>query len=221
MIVFPVRRADARVSEHYRSPAEAKRTGLRVHGGLDVAPLPGRTLDFHAPESGRIVIADHTVGDGDASGRDVMVLADSGRRWWGGHLAQLYDVQLGARVLAGRKLARVGSTGNSSGVHLHLELHWPSINVEWDPWPFLHDAPDPDGKTKAAAPAAPTPIREADPHMRVIMNPAGTWVWLRGSAWTPLGPGDGETALYVCGQSQPIPLSQADFDRVARLYGVR
>ncbi len=40
---------------------------------------------------------------------------------WYGHCSKLY-VKNGQRVSAGEKIAAVGSTGNSTGSHLHFEI---------------------------------------------------------------------------------------------------
>ncbi|MBO1770451.1 M23 family metallopeptidase [Agrococcus sp. TF02-05] len=145
-IVFPMRR-----DRVFMYPAAMFRTAKRpTHGGIDLTPIAkGANEEFWAPESGRVVIA----GVSKTAGRNVMVLAPSGRRWWVGHLDSM-SVKVGAQVTAGRSLlGRVGMTGNADGVHAHLELHYPGINQEIDPWPLLRDAPDPTGSKASLAPS--------------------------------------------------------------------
>lgn len=147
-LVFPVKRRD-----HFMYPAAMFRTEARPdHGGLDLTPVvAGRSEPYYAIESGIVTIADHTLEKGDLSGLDVMILGDETRiRWWGGHLFDAI-VFRGQRVRAGQLIGYTGSTGNSSGAHLHQEAHYPLLNAEIDPWPWLADAPDVDGSTMPLA----------------------------------------------------------------------
>lgn len=118
-----------------------------THGGVDFTPVKqGANIDIFAVEGGTVVISDATVEKGDMSGKDVMILTKTGRRWWYGHLNEVH-VKKGQGVSKGQVIGKMGTTGNSSGVHLHLELHYPAINVEIDPWQWLWDAPDVKGAT--------------------------------------------------------------------------
>lgn len=124
-----------------------------THGGVDFTPVrQGANIQVFAVESGNVVIADAVAEKGDMSGKDVMILTKSGRRWWYGHLSQV-NVKQGQTVNKGQVIGLMGTTGNSSGVHLHLELHYPSINNEIDPWQWVWDAPDAKGATFPPAPS--------------------------------------------------------------------
>ena len=46
-------------------------------------------------------------------------------------------------------LARSIAHAEGEGVHLHLERHWPALNVETDPWPYIKDERDIDGLTSS------------------------------------------------------------------------
>lgn len=146
-IHWPMDPKRSRVTEHYRSLADAQATGKRRHGGIDIAGTGDALETLLAVEDGRIEFVDLTAGPvGDTSGIDIMLLADSGRRWWYGHASAAW-VRKGDRVRGGETLGREGSTGTgknglptATGPHLHLELHHPAINVEKDPWPVLREA---------------------------------------------------------------------------------
>lgn len=54
-----------------------------------------------------------------------------------GHLSAL-SVKAGQRVVAGQRIARSGSTGNSTGPHLHFEVRTgPGFGSDIDPLAYL------------------------------------------------------------------------------------
>ena len=125
-------------------PAAMFRTKQRpTHGGVDFTPVKqGENLPVFAVESGRITISSFS----KQAGNNVMILTPGGRRWWYGHLERR-DVKVGDQVRAGQRIGLMGTTGNSTGVHLHLELHFPYINAEANPWPLIANLPDINRKT--------------------------------------------------------------------------
>ncbi len=80
--------------------------------------------DFAAPEGTSVrSVADGTVVSAaweGSYGQKVVVLHDDGTETWYAHLSSF--VRTGGRVQAGDVIGRVGSTGNSTGSHLHLEV---------------------------------------------------------------------------------------------------
>ena len=85
--------------------------------------------DFAAPEGTPVVAAlsGQVVSSGDAGGYGLAVEIEHGnplRRTLYGHLSELY-VKAGDRVRQGEVIGRVGSTGLSTGPHLHFELRLP------------------------------------------------------------------------------------------------
>lgn len=199
-LCFPVKRAD-----HFMIPAAMFRTkGRPAHGGIDFTPVVVNQAEpIVAIEDGFIIIADKNTGKGDTSGMDIMLLGKrTGIRWWYGHLSRV-GVNVGLGVKRGQVIGATGTTGSSAsgkasstGVHLHLEAHYPAINVEIDPWKWLHDAPDVDGSTmplapsreqarrdysKASAPATPTPPPEEDDMYsnEDRARDQATWEWLK------------------------------------------
>jgi len=85
--------------------------------------------DFATPEGTPVVAAlsGQVVSSGDAGGYGLAVEIEHGnpvRRTLYGHLSELY-VKAGDRVRQGEVIGRVGSTGLSTGPHLHFELRLP------------------------------------------------------------------------------------------------
>jgi len=102
--------------------------GWRLH------PLLGSWImhsgrDLAAPEGTPVVaaLAGTVVSSGPAGGYGLAIEVEHGgvrRRTLYGHLSELY-VKEGARVSQGEVIGRVGSTGLSTGPHLHFEMRIP------------------------------------------------------------------------------------------------
>ncbi len=102
--------------------------GWRLH------PLLGNWImhsgrDLAAPEGTPVVavLAGTVVSSGPAGGYGLAIEIEHGgvqRRTLYGHLSELY-VKEGARVSQGEVIGRVGSTGLSTGPHLHFEMRIP------------------------------------------------------------------------------------------------
>jgi len=92
-------------------------TGLMVrHNGIDIATNKGTVV--HAPANGRIVNCGWDRGMGN------FIVIDHGNslKTYYGHLS-LIKVQKGQYVERMDVLGQVGSTGRSTGPHLHYEVH--------------------------------------------------------------------------------------------------
>ena len=86
-----------------------------THTGLDIATTQGTPIK---------VVADGTVTNASYSGSyGNLVKVDHGNNLetWYAHTSKMY-VKVGQKVNAGDVIAAVGSTGNSTGPHLHLEI---------------------------------------------------------------------------------------------------
>lgn len=86
-----------------------------AHTGLDLAAPTGTTIK--AAASGKVTFA----GYKGSYGYMIKIECDNGYDMWYAHCSKLY-VSAGVRVSAGDKIAAVGSTGNSTGSHLHFEI---------------------------------------------------------------------------------------------------
>lgn len=100
----------------------------RFHYGVDLAASEGTPV--RAPMQGRVVSSEYREGYGN------VVVLDHGQG-----LSTLYAhnrenlVKEGDRVIQGAPLARVGSTGRSTGPHLHFEVR--KDGRQTDPLAFL------------------------------------------------------------------------------------
>jgi murein DD-endopeptidase MepM/ murein hydrolase activator NlpD len=86
------------------------------HPGIDIANLGGGPI--HAADSGTIIHASW-----DSSGYGNMILIDHGNGYVTryGHMSAFY-VSVGQKVGKGDTVGAMGSTGRSSGTHLHFEI---------------------------------------------------------------------------------------------------
>jgi len=111
-------------------PVEPAYNGYsHFHTGLDYGLPLGTPID--AAASGTVVAAGW---DTTGFGNRVIVDHGNGVRTLYGHLQQV-EVQPGAVVVAGQEIGLSGSTGNSSGPHLHFGVE---KDGQWvDPAPYL------------------------------------------------------------------------------------
>lgn len=93
-------------------PVYSKR---RFHNGLDIAAKHGTLVG--AARAGRVT----ATGWNGGYGKRVVIEHDKGYKTLYGHLSQI-NVRPGQNVSAGAILGRVGSTGLSTGPHLHFTL---------------------------------------------------------------------------------------------------
>lgn len=86
------------------------------HAGIDIAGVSDRTIKS----------ADHGVvasaGKSGAYGNKVVVNHRNGYKTTYAHLSSI-DVNVGDKVQKGDKLGVMGTTGRSTGIHLHFEIH--------------------------------------------------------------------------------------------------
>ncbi|MER7758456.1 LysM peptidoglycan-binding domain-containing M23 family metallopeptidase [Streptomyces sp. NPDC097619] len=120
---------DAQVTTQYRQGGSMWSSGY--HTGVDFAVGSGTTVK--AVGAGTVVSA----GWAGAYGNEVIVRHADGRYSQYAHLSSL-SVSSGQSVSAGTALGLSGSTGNSSGPHLHFEIRTgPSYGQDVDPLAYL------------------------------------------------------------------------------------
>ncbi|MFD4628358.1 transglycosylase family protein [Streptomyces sp. NPDC058284] len=101
------------------------------HTGVDFPVSTGTSVKSVA--AGRVVSA----GWGGSYGYQVVIRHADGKYSQYGHLSAL-SVRAGQQVGAGQRIARSGSTGNSTGPHLHFEVRTgPGFGSDVDPLAYL------------------------------------------------------------------------------------
>lgn len=103
---------NGRLSQPYGNPGNY---GLGYHTGADFSAPVGTPVV--AAASGTAVLS----GGGGAYGNHVVIRHAEGVYTLYAHLSAIHVTQ-GAAVKAGARIGSVGSTGNSTGAHLHFEL---------------------------------------------------------------------------------------------------
>ncbi|MDR2712147.1 MAG: M23 family metallopeptidase [Clostridiales bacterium] len=89
----------------------------RYHHGLDIAAKSGTTIG--AAKAGKVI---HAGWRNNVYGRCVIIDHGNNQKTLYAHASKVL-VKNGAQVRAGQAIAEVGATGNTTGAHLHFELH--------------------------------------------------------------------------------------------------
>ena len=113
---------------------------VRVHKGVDWAAPTGTPI--HAAFDGRVSYA----GDGRGYGNLVKLTHANGFETRYAHMSR-FGTQTGAQVRAGDVIGYVGTTGLSTGPHLHFEMYLDGQAID----PFAAAAPPAQGDPGAAA----------------------------------------------------------------------
>ncbi|GHV90101.1 hypothetical protein AGMMS50268_06040 [Spirochaetia bacterium] len=115
------------ISGYITSPYGRRRSpitgAVHFHAGIDIAGVPIGT-PVRAAMSGRVTAA----GWDDAYGNYVVVTHHSGYRTLYAHL-NIIRVTSGTYVSTGERLGDVGSTGQSTGPHLHFTVYKNGVTV--------------------------------------------------------------------------------------------
>lgn len=109
--------------------AESSRIRSSRHTGLDISASTGTPIK--AATSGTVTFS----GRKGSYGNLIVVTHGNGVQTYYGHCSALY-ASTGQQVSQGQTIAAVGSTGNSTGPHLHLEIR---VNgVAYNPQNYLY-----------------------------------------------------------------------------------
>jgi murein DD-endopeptidase MepM/ murein hydrolase activator NlpD len=120
--------AMARVTSEFGHRANPLGKGHVFHRGIDLAAPVGTPV--YAVAAGTVIksIRDRSYGN------VVVINHHNGYKTLYAHNSKLL-VKVGEKVKAGQPIAKVGSTGHSTGPHLHFEIHRSGERV--DPGPYL------------------------------------------------------------------------------------
>ena len=107
--VLPIR---GTITSRYGASSSIRRS---KHTGLDIATSSGTPIK--ATASGTVTFAQYSGSYGNL----VKIDHGNGVETWYGHCSK-FNTKVGTKVNAGDVIAYVGSTGNSTGPHLHFEI---------------------------------------------------------------------------------------------------
>src|SRR6476661_1323947 len=137
----------------YQTSSKFGPRGGGMHWGLDFAAPDGTKI--YAAQAGTVV----HIGPADGFGQWIVLdhpgEAGSGTTVYG-HMwdAHATGLRQGDQVAAGQHIAFVGNNGESSGHHVHFEVH-PTVwqpRTQLDPIPWLADALEPGDAVRVGEP---------------------------------------------------------------------
>lgn len=149
-----------KITSAYRIPG--KHWSCGYHTGVDYAAPTGTPVV--ACKFGKVLEAKDGVSFGPSYGLAVIIDHGQGVKAVYAHLSKI-NVKAGDKVAAGDKIGEIGSTGNSTGPHLHLEARispWRYANKDIDPQVLIDfQPPKKDGKEEVVETAEAKPVKKA------------------------------------------------------------
>lgn len=116
--------ATGRISTHFGAQRVYGEVPASYHGGMDIAAPHGTPVTSPIPGVVRLAA-------GPFSLEGNIVIIDHGRGLYSAmmHLSKI-DVKAGDIVAQGQQIGRIGSTGRSTGPHLHWGMTWNGVKVD-------------------------------------------------------------------------------------------
>ena len=102
------------------------------HSGIDIAAPYGSAIA--AADGGKVIWSGKGTGGNWSYGNYVVIDHENGYHTYYAHCSSLL-VKAGDRVYKGQTIAKVGSTGNSTGNHCHFQVKKNGVTVS--PWNYL------------------------------------------------------------------------------------
>lgn len=161
----------------YRQPFDGSYPISQRYGEKDTDPTGHKGIDYACPamtpilasESGQVIFAGW---DKTGYGYCVKIRHSDGNVTLYAHLSQVV-VYVGQKVVKSQVIGYSGSTGNSTGPHLHFEVRGPDGKA-FDPATILHSTIEP-----SIPPSNTHSLKGAaalGPEVKIVA-PAGAWGW--------------------------------------------
>ncbi|MGE5473270.1 MAG: peptidoglycan DD-metalloendopeptidase family protein [Ignavibacteriales bacterium] len=105
------------------------------HTGVDITPMNGQSVPVYAAKNGKVIVV-KDCGPGVSYGKYVQIEHEGGVTTIYAHMNKNDYFQVGQTVTKGQQIGDMGSTGHSTGMHLHFEMR-PSGGGTVDPLQYL------------------------------------------------------------------------------------
>jgi murein DD-endopeptidase MepM/ murein hydrolase activator NlpD len=148
-----------KITSKYRIPG--KHWSCGYHTGVDYAAPTGTPVV--ACKFGKVLEAKDGVSFGPSYGLSVIIDHGQGVKAVYAHLSKI-NVKVGDKVGAGDKIGEIGSTGNSTGPHLHLEARispWKYANQDIDPQVLIDFEPTKKKVAEETSEPKPKPVKKS------------------------------------------------------------
>lgn len=149
--------------------------GVGFHGGVDIAPTNGQLLPTHSPVDGIVTVP---AFEANGAGNNIWITDSDQVLWKFFHLSAI-AVKTGQRVRAGERVATMGTTGASTGVHGHVE-RWQggAYGTRTDPTSYLREAEAAGRFPGAVLPPPPAPSPTPLPPPTIEDHDMNTIIWI-------------------------------------------
>ena len=108
-----------RISSRFGYRTDPVEGGRKHHNGIDISGL-GYGANIYASNNGTI---EKIISDSWGLGNHVVINHNNGYWTVYGHMQRFGDIKVGQTVARGQIIGYIGSTGKSTGAHLHFEVH--------------------------------------------------------------------------------------------------
>lgn len=130
--MWPLPMNQFRISGWFGYEPNPLKAGIRFHKAVDLAANRGVTI--LASKAGKVIKAQYS----SSYGNHVVILHSDGYSTLYAHASKLL-VKAGDKVEQGETIALVGTTGASTGNHLHFEIILPDGKTKQDPMDYFPD----------------------------------------------------------------------------------